>query len=664
MTKTKRYPAVPLVTHDPYFSLWSPSDKLYESEVVNWTGRKQPLTGTARIDGTVYRFMGLDNSGRTMEQTGFDLTALSSIYTFAAEGIELSVRFTSPLLPDDLDLVSRPVTYLSFSVRPMDGKTHSVDLSITMDESHCRGGDNPENMVVREHKLESLSAISLGKAKQTPLNHSGDGITIDWGYLYLAVGNDSGHRLFTCDTEPGSEMAIGALLQFHEVSAETSARLLLAYDDTASLVYFGETYRGYWAREGRTIFEALEDAERDYQTVMERCTRMDEEVSRSAKNAISGEYAEILSLAFRQSIAAHKLIADRNGHPVFLSKECHSNGCIGTVDVSYPSVPLYLLYNPELVKGMIRPVLTFARRPVWEYDFAPHDVGRYPYANGQIYALNSELAPGKKDGQDRNDTIPPYYSYPKGSNLYDFDRQMPVEECGNMLIMAAALYRADGDLAFVGENRDLYGSWVRYLLEYGRDPGNQLCTDDFAGHLAHNANLAAKAVLGIASYAILLEALGEKEEAEGYRKRSESLAADWEERVFLQPDHSALTFDRPESWGQKYNLIWDLVLETNLFSPRIFARETAWYLRKQDKYGVPLDNRAKYTKSDWILWCASFAESKEDRAALIRPVFRFLRETPDRVPFSDWYETDTGRCRDFQNRTVQGGLFMPLLRRS
>ncbi|MDO4385299.1 MAG: DUF4965 domain-containing protein, partial [Clostridia bacterium] len=361
-------------------------------------------------------------------------------------------------------------------------------------------------------------------------------------------------------------------------------------------------------------------------------------------------YALIAAAGWRHTFAAHKLIATPEGEMALLSKENDSNGCIGTVDVSYPSIPIFLKYCPELVNALCRPVLTFAEMPVWGEDFAPHDVGRYPYATGQVYAA----------GHIRNGNTPlPYYLYPAGVKVYNPRYQMPVEECGNMLVMleTAVSFGAKDDL--LRKHIETLRKWVRYLDEFGEDPGEQLCTDDFAGHLARNVNLSAKAVVGIACYARILKRLGHDAEARRWDERAHAMAKSWLERA-RTGDFTALTFDRT-GWSMKYNLVWDLVLNLNLLPVDFYARETDSYLPRVNEFGLPLDSRADYTKSDWLIWTASMAQSAATFRGLIAPLAHYLRTTDTRVPFSDWYDTKSGRFVSFIARSVQGGLYMPML---
>ena len=313
---------------------------------------------------------------------------------------------------------------------------------------------------------------------------------------------------------------------------------------------------------------------------------------------------------------------------MFISKECYSNGCAATVDVTYPSVPLFFLYNPELVRGMLRPVLRFAQMPVWNYDFAPHDVGRYPYVTGQVYGQKEyrraaqELGGGEEEGF----VFPMYYQMPASADI-------------------------------------LYEKWVKYLLQYGTDPEEQLCTDDFAGHLSHNVNLAIKAVMGVEAYSVLMRAAGKEEEAVRYHERAAEMAKTVLERASA-PGHTKLTFDGgKESWSLKYNAVWDRLFGSGLWEKEFYEQESAYYRKKCTTYGVPLDNREDYGKSDWMMWAAAMDMTGQNIEKFSSCILKFLEESPDRVPFSDWYRMETGRQQGFQNRTVQGGIFMPILLR-
>ncbi|MGP4039606.1 glutaminase domain-containing protein [Gracilibacillus sp. D59] len=367
----------------------------------------------------------------------------------------------------------------------------------------------------------------------------------------------------------------------------------------------------------------------EYQEIVEKCKQFNVQLTVDAERSGGDKYADILALSYRQAIAAHKLVADENGDVLFLSKENFSNGCLATVDVSYPSIPLFLLKNPELVKGMLRPIFRYASSDEWPFDFAPHDVGRYPIANGQAYGMAIE-------------------------------RQMPIEECGNMLIMTAAVCLAEGNADFAAEHWNSLTQWVEYLKQNGMDPGNQLCTDDFGGHLAHNANLSIKAIIGIASYGLLSRMLENEEACQEHLETAKQMADRWES-LAEENDHYRLAFNQPETWSLKYNLVWDELFGLNIFDSQIKKKEVAYYLRKRNQYGTPLDNRKTYTKADWLIWVAALADNKEDFEQMVHPLWDFLHESSSRVPFTDWYYTIDGNVAGFRNRSVVGGLFIKLL---
>lgn len=642
--KVTRAASIPLIMHDPYFSIWSSSDHLYDANTVHWTGKRQQIRGYLTVDKTVYCFMGDKEFHQILPQISLDVTATATTYTFENDKVRLCCRFTSPLILSDPLLVSRPCTYIDFMVEKKNADNVKLDFIVSAD-------------LVRQEKDEvagfagtfkqDFSYASMGRMRQQPLGSSGDHTTIDWGYVYLA-GNDKSTITYDAANE-------AIRCQAADLNGQTT--LILAYDDLASINYFGEWRKAYWTTRYKTILEAISAAFADQKKVCKQASEIDCEIEAKAKKIGGDEYSFLCAMSYRHAIAAHKLITDEDKNLIFLSKENDSNGCIGTVDVSYPSVPLFMLYNTEYVKGMLRPIFRFADCDVWTYDFAPHDVGRYPYAWGQVYGRSDEE--NKRFRSENQFVYPPYYMYPSGSNVYGLRDQMPVEECGNMLIMTAMVCRMEKNASFALPYMETLKTWREYLIRYGADPGEQLCTDDFAGHLSHNTNLSVKAIMGIEGYAQIAALAGEKNEAKKYHKIAADMASDWEKRAKAD-DHYQLVFGegKKDTWSLKYNLVWDKLWKSGLFSDEVYEKELAYYKKKANRYGTPLDSRAAYTKSDWILWCAAM---DDNTAALIQPVAAYLKETTTRVPFSDWYQTDSGRYCYFIARSVQGGIFMPML---
>jgi hypothetical protein len=651
-----RPPAVPLITHDPYFSVWSAYNLLTDGAVSHWTGTAQPLVGMILIDGKPYQFLGQAGRGQAgMTQTGMEILPTRTMYQFETAGLHLTLTFLTPALPEDLDILSRPASYIVWDVRSTDAASHKVSLYFHA-AAALSVNTTDQQVIWSRARTGDLEVLRVGSRDQAILGRSGDNLRIDWGYAYLAGGRREvsgsaiaaeriarqefikGGSLPDSDDLDMPRPAAGApVLAFtfdlgQVGAAPVSRHLIVAYDDLFSIEFFNRRLRPYWRRNGSDAAALLQEAERDYSSLAERCRRFDAQLVADLQKAGGEEYARIACLAYRQTVAAHKLVADIDGTPLLFSKENFSNGCIDTVDVTYPSSPFFLALNPKLLKGQLIPILEYASLPRWRFPFAPHDLGTYPLANGQVY--------GGREQSEEN--------------------QMPVEESGNMLLMMAALAKQEGNAGFAVKYWPVLAQWANYLREKGLDPENQLCTDDFAGHLAHNTNLSLKAILALGGYAMLSEMAGRKDEAAAFRKTAEEMAGKWQQMA-SDGDHYRLTFDRPDSWSQKYNLVWDRLLGLKLFPPEVARKEMAYYKTKMNKFGLPLDLRRDYTKLDWELWTATLAETPQDFAALLSPIHRWVNETPDRVPLTDWYSTVDGKKQGFQARSVVGGIFIKLL---
>ncbi len=651
-----RPPAVPLVTHDPYFSIWSAADRLTDAPTTHWTGTPHRLMAIVRVDGNAFRLMGdKPEAAPPAEQTGIEVHPTRTIYRFTAAGVELTLTFLTPALPDDLDLLSRPVTYITFAARSSDGKGHSVQVLLGA-SAEIAVNASVQRVVWSREPMGPLTALRTGSCDQPVLDKKGDNLRIDWGFLYLAAPTGKGVRFAimpetardgfvqsgalpdqddTAQPRPANErnplLAVG--FDLGKVGTRSVSRTaLIAYDDLWSIEYFRTRLRPYWRRDGAEAADILKDAHARHAAIRRRCERFDAELEADLRKAGGEAYVRLGVLAYRQAIAGNKLASDASGAPLLFPKENFSNGCIATVDVIYPMAPQFLLFSPTLAKAMLVPVLDYAVSPRWKWPFAPHDLGTYPKANGQVYG-----------GGERTE-----------------ENQMPVEESGNMLILMAALAKAEGNAAFSERYWPQLEKWAEYLKAKGFDPENQLCTDDFAGHLAHNVNLSAKAIMGLASFAMLCEMRGRKTEHDEYLRLARSFAERWVKEA-ADEGRYRLAFDRPGTWSQKYNLVWDRILGFGLFPEHVLKTETAWYRRIQNRYGLPLDNRRDYTKLDWTVWTACLSGDRADFDALIGPVAEWLNATPSRVALTDWYDTKTGECVGFRARPVVGGLFIKAL---
>ncbi len=656
-----RAPAFPLVVHDPFFSYWLPSENATAAFPCHWTGTSARWDGEVRIDGTPYIFLGrgISVTAARLKNSKIEVYPTRTILTYETAEIRMRITYLTPALPHDLEVMSRPATYITAEVESLDGKPHRAEVAFYYSGTAC---------VDRIYDLVNWGRTShpdcdlcyFTAARPHMLETCGDDQRIDWGSFYIAVpykynavtrfvNEQPAMRAFTADgffpaadrnDHPKQAYRSGDTPTFMvcralECSAERGDEYthILAYDDIRALEYMECKVKAAWHKYEPDFNTMLSKVAADYDRVRALAEDYDATFMADAAKVGGEKYAALCAISFRQAIGAHKLAYTREGKLLFFSKENFSNGCIATVDVTYPSAPLFLLTNPALLRGMVEPLLDYAAGPAWKFDFAPHDLGTYPIANGQVYGGGEESE----------------------------ERQMPVEECGNLLLLAAMLDQYDDGDPMVDKFLDtVLKQWASYLLEFGFDPADQLCTDDFAGKLAHNVNLSAKAILALGAYAKLLASRGRSADAAPYRKAAEEWAKRWVVEA-ADGDHTRLTFDNPGTWSQKYNLIWDRLLGLGLFPAEVTQKEAAWYRKKLNTYGLPLDSRRTYTKLDWTVWCATLTGDRSDFDAIMEPTYRWIDATPKRVPLGDWNETVTADHIKFQARSVVGGVFITML---
>ncbi len=649
---TFRHPAVPLVVVDPYFSIWSFADHLTYEPTRHWTGTRMTMQSIVRVDGKSYRIMGDEPRIITpAEQVSLRVFPTRTVSEFQAGAVRVQLTFLTPDLPQDIDVLSRPVTYLSWQVSSNNGRPHQVEIYY----------DNTAELVVNtpdqevewgKRRIGDLDSQRMGTAAQSVLERAGDAVRIDWGYLYAAAPRDespqtavaSGAKAISEFVSTGAlsspmdtsmPRAVGDHWPVMAVafnlgvvnSTPVSRHMILAYDEIYPIEFLHHRLRPYWHRSERTIDDLLQRAERDYSSLDARSRQFDENLMADLSRVGGEEYAEVAALAYRQAFGANKLAIGANDRPLMFLKEISSCGCAQTTDVIYPESPMLLLLNPKLLEYSLIPLLDYGKSSRWPYPYAPHDLGIYPLDNGRV-AQQME--------------------------------SMPVEESGNMLLMIAGIAKAEGNANFAARYWPLLSKWADYLKTNGLDPGDQLCTDDFTGLLAHNANLSLKAIVALGGYAMMARMQGKTSIADDYGRTAKQYAQKWMQMA-ADGDHTRLAFDRPGTWSEKYNLIWDRVLGLGLFPLSLSHQELAYYSKQSTPFGFPLDSRTGFTKLDWESWSAALATSKKQFASIFKGMYHFANATPTRVPLSDWYWTTDGTQTGFQARPVVGGIFMEML---
>jgi hypothetical protein len=636
-----RPPAVPLVTSDPYLSIWSEADRLNGDVTRHWTHAPHPLVSLIRVDGQTYRLMG-KGALPAMPQVSLSVTATRTTYRFANSAVGVSLEYLTPALPDDLNVLARPVTYLTWRVVSTDGRRHKVELyDSTSSQISVNGA--ADLVVTRRARVGGLTMLSAGAAQQTYLRPAGDDTRIHWGYLYAAaasrgavgapssleemfarsgrLGADSG------GVAPSGERTLAFAFDLGSVGAKPATRqVLVGYDEVFAIDYFGQRLAPYWKRTGMSASQLFSAAAREYPSLSKRAAAFDRELSADAVRVGGKEYAQMVALGYRECLAATGIAADAWGKPLLFTKENTSNGDIATVDVIFPMDPIFVLLSPTLAKASLESNFAYAASKHWKFPNAPHDLGTYP----QVF--------GRDDGGEG----------------------MPVEESGNMIILADAIAHAEGNARYASRWWPQLTQWAHYLEKYGLDPEDQLCTDDFMGHLAHNANLSVKAILALAAYGDLAGMRGDAKVASRYRALAKRFAAHWVS-VADAGDHSLLAFDKPGTWSQKYNLVWDRLLGLNVFPASVAAKEIAYYFSVMQPYGVPLDSRTHLTKSDWTIWSATMASSRSAFEKLVHPLYLYLIQTTTRDAIADSYETDKVQSGGMHARPVVGGFFIRML---
>jgi len=584
--------------------------------------------------------------------------------------MELNLTFLSTLFTDDLVRLSRPISYIALTAASLDGKPHELELYMDVSAQHAV--NSPSQQVTWDHwKTTSggatVDGVRLGSAVQHVLNSKGDRVNIDWGYLYLAVESSTlaGAWAGSASTSRSNFVANGTILPSADIRkpraasddmpclsvmqsmsvttvGASSATFLLGYDETDAIYYFGDKYSGLWTQTYGGIQQAMAVAAGEVQAMQAKSEAHDAKLMTELSAKAGKEYAALCALAYRQTLAATKLVWNsRKGVAWNFLKELSTNGDMQTMDVIFPASPMLLYTSPELLRLLLEPVLAYANNETFikfGNPYSPHQLGTYPIGN---------------DTTARQEP-------------------MPLENSGNMLLMLLALAQREHSIEwFYPKYWPMLTSWADQLIHTLPYPAYQLCTDDFTGHLANNTNLGAKGIVAIEAFAALCRLSGSLTNCTHYSSIALEYAAVWQKEAYTAnpTPHYKMAYNVvpgvKDSWSIKYNLLWQKILRLDGPFPwaKVVPAEVAYYKVKRNAFGTPLDPRHTYIKTDWLSWAAAMADDDETFHELFDPIFHFANTTVDRNPFTDLYNTVSGRqtWTSFIARPVIGGIFAKML---
>ncbi|KAI9370111.1 hypothetical protein BJX61DRAFT_109819 [Aspergillus egyptiacus] len=758
-------PVLPLIVRNPYLSTWlgNAREGPWSKWPMFYTGEELGLSLMAQVPstGTVYPLLGKPHENLpesaslefpTYLGANYDASTTNLTYSIGSNSgptsVNITVSFLSPITPTSTLRQSIPASYVTVYV---DG---DVAVNVYMDINGRWVSGDPASQITWQHDAERASLDSsltlqrwrLQRETQALLSEIRD--RAEWGSIYftgpagvqyqsgaaplvrrtfaargsLTNVNDNAFRAIN-DREP--VFAFSKSLVPSQKTGTTSDSVTF----TISLIQ--DPVVQYAAARGLTMMKPLwqswfQSTEsllsfhyHDFPNAAQLAANYSRQLATDAYQSGAQDYVDIVALSARQVMGA-TTFSGTSDDPILFLKEISSNGNFQTIDVIFPSFPFFLYTNPRWLAYLLEPLIEHMLSGQYPNTYAMHDLGtHFPNATG----------------------------HPDGRDEY-----MPVEECGNILIMglavansllydkdstASSIWSTQGEATVLDDNTGkfaldalqtlsgiseqdgkwggaesgrsqaeqwirrsykLWKQWTGYLVEYSLEPENQLSTDDFAGWLALQTNLALKGIIGINAMSKLAEVVGHEDDATYYKNISATYIAKWEDYGMSRDNtHAKLAYNWYGSWTTIYNLYADAQLcfhlegtdlEPSVLSiqnkedddhhqqplkpqPRpkphhkgfvphhIYKKQSTWYAFVRQKYGLPLDSRHLYTKTDWEFFAVAVA-SRPVRSMILESVAKWVNETATDRPFTDLHNTEGNGGfpgPNFFARPVIGGHF-------
>ncbi|RAL60623.1 hypothetical protein DID88_009941 [Monilinia fructigena] len=618
-------PSYPLAVRNPYLSAWIPSSLAANISAGNaqfWAGQTLIWSVIARVDNVTWNVFGVDTPGAGTQYGNYNIGKVY-LYTFDLQcyGWGCHVLFGLFL-----------AGYLTVSAET--AADREADIQIYSDISGTWTGQTVSSSWTFT-KQNITSAFSIKANNRGTYSEASDQAL--WGE---AIYSSQPSLTSTLTTKSGDRTAIRELFSstgalsgdvgtwttdgvagishdLGRVTGTSSVTYAVGYVREAAINYLGTPYTGYYRAKYPKTIDALEHFFGDYEYALAESQTIDSELSAAATQVAGTNYSDITTLSLRQVFGGIDLVIpnatlDTSDVLAFV-KEISSDGNVNTLDVIMPLFPILYVTNPEYIRLLLEPILQYLASGRWTLPYVIHDI--------------------------------------------EF---MPVEETGNLLILALAYQKASGNTAWAENYYNLLNKYASYLPSNSINITLQLSTNDATGPLTNETNLAIKAAVALKAFASLTgethanySTIGDAHATQIY---AEGLGTD------AAKTHFVLNYpENDSSWKIPFNLYPDVLLNLSTFPAAAYKMQDSYYSTIRSPGGVALDSRQAWAKSDWNIWTAGTATGAA-RQAFVDDLWGFVGNGKNDWPFSDRWtvEADEGRGgieEALRARPTVGGAF-------
>ncbi|TQS34475.1 hypothetical protein Golomagni_05139 [Golovinomyces magnicellulatus] len=669
-----RPPAVALAVRSPYMNTWlevgSGNGYLPGAWPTFWAGSRMgtsgkpggEVTGWAgqiRVDGELFTWMGA-LGGRNVVQEFVQSTSTRSSFLMDINGkVTMNISFISPINPSDFKRQSIIGTYLEVAVVAVDDDEHDVQIyadisavinSMTVEWTNPMNNNNPVEWSyavedqVASHKVYQKNQVEFNA------DYADDGA--HWGNWYWSTTESNSmtyqsgpDRIVRENFKANGRLPNTQDSNFRNVSTDwpvfafahdlgkirrdpVTTLFTIVHAQNRGVFFNGRSepdgvpslWTGFFSSETEMVNFFHKDRSNETGATHDK-------ISVDSISVAGDDYGIITSLSARQIFASMQLMGTPNKPYLFL-KEISSNGNCQTVDVIFPTFPALLYLNPVLVKLLLEPL------------YENQEAGKYP----NTYAIH-----------DLGAHYPQFIGHPSGD-----DQAMPLEECGNMIIMTLSYAQRTEDYAYLSAHYPILKKWVGFLVNEALIPADQLSTDDFQGKLSNQTNLALKGIIAIEAMSVISHLTGNENDRQKYTDIAHDYITKWQDFAIVNDEvpHTSLAYGDDKSYGLLYNLYCDRLLGLKLVPQKIYDMQSNFYPTIAKQYGVNLDSRNDATKSDWQMWVAAIS-SPSTKEMFITKMKQWIIQTPTNRALTDLYDVNTGDYwqNTFIARPVVGGHF-------